>query len=160
VKFLIRPVAGADKAAMIQVSLSAFEPIFRSFESILGPDIYPMIYPDWVKRQTDTVESVLGNEKIHVWVAETDGNLVGYIAYEFFEADKSGEVQLIAVHPDYQNAGLGTELNNFALQHMSEAGMRYAVVSTGGDEAHAPARRSYEKSGYTPLPLVRYYKKL
>ena len=33
-------------------------------------------------------------------------------------------------------------------------------VGTGGDEGHAPARRSYEKAGYTPLPLVRYYKRL
>ena len=34
------------------------------------------------------------------------------------------------------------------------------IVGTGGDPGHAPARRSYEKSGYTPLPLVRYYKDL
>jgi hypothetical protein len=38
--------------------------------------------------------------------------------------------------------------------------MKLAVVATGGDESHAPARKSYEKAGYTPLPLVRYYKDL
>ncbi len=73
---------------------------------------------------------------------------------------KAGEVQLLAVHPDYQNLGIGTELNSFALIKMSEYGMKMAVVGTGGDAAHAPARRSYEKAGYTALPLVRYYKDL
>jgi ribosomal protein S18 acetylase RimI-like enzyme len=72
----------------------------------------------------------------------------------------TGEVDLLAVHPDYQNRGIGTELNTFALDKMRESGVRLAVVATGGDPGHAPARRSYEKAGYTPLPLVRYYKDL
>jgi hypothetical protein len=38
--------------------------------------------------------------------------------------------------------------------------MKLAVVGAGGDEGHAPARRSYEKAGYTALPLVRFYKAL
>jgi len=67
---------------------------------------------------------------------------------------------LLAVHPEYQNSGIGTELNTFALQKMKEGGMKLAVVGTGGDPGHAPARRSYEKAGYTALPLVRYYKDL
>ncbi len=74
--------------------------------------------------------------------------------------NKTGEVHLLAVHPENQNHGIGTELNLFALQKMSEGGMKLAEVGTGGDEGHAPARRSYEKAGYTALPLVRYYKEL
>jgi hypothetical protein len=35
--------------------------------------------------------------------------------------------------------------------------VRLAIVATGGDPGHAPARRTYEKAGFTPLPLVRYY---
>jgi N-acetylglutamate synthase-like GNAT family acetyltransferase len=97
---------------------------------------------------------------MEVWVAEQDGTVVGYIAYELHDNDKSGEVMLLAVHPDYQNDGIGTALNEFALDKMREAGMRLAVVGTGGDASHAPARRSYEKAGYTGLPLVRYYQKL
>jgi GNAT superfamily N-acetyltransferase len=62
--------------------------------------------------------------------------------------------------PDYQNDGIGTALNEYAIDKMREAGMRLAVVETGGDESHAPARRSYEKAGYTGLPLVRTYQKL
>ena len=84
----------------------------------------------------------------------------GYIAYTLDLIDRIGEVYMLAVHPDYQNRGIGTELNTFALQKLKESGMHLAEVGTGGDPGHAPARRSYEKAGYTALPLVRYYKDL
>ncbi|WP_369253500.1 hypothetical protein [Geodermatophilus amargosae] len=35
-----------------------------------------------------------------------------------------------------------------------------AVVATGGDPGHAPARRTHEAAGSTPLPLVRCYRML
>jgi ribosomal protein S18 acetylase RimI-like enzyme len=156
----IRALREDDIAHLVQWSLLSFEPIFRSFERILGPQIYPAIYPDWKKSQSEGVESVCKSDKTDVWVAEVEGKAVGYIAYELHDSDKSGEVMLLAVHPEYQNDGIGTALNEFALDKMREAGMRTAVVGTGGDESHAPARRSYEKAGYTGLPLVRYYQKL
>ena len=159
-RFQIRPLGDLDVDDLVQLSLLAFKPIFNSFAQILGPQIYPIVYPDWEKSQSEGVRSTCGNDRFHVWVAELDGEVAGYIVYELNDHDKSGEVQLLAVHPDYQNSGIGTKLNNFALQKMKDAGMRSAVVGTGGDESHAPARRSYEKAGYTPLPLVRYYKNL
>jgi ribosomal protein S18 acetylase RimI-like enzyme len=155
----IRPFKNSDINDLITLTLLSFEPIFISFEKILGPQIYPIIYPDWRKRQKEGVVNVSNNKEINLWVAEVDGNIIGYIAYELYD-DETGEVQLIAVHPDYQNRGIGTELNTFALQKMKEGGKKLAIVSTGGDESHAPARRSYEKAGYTSLPLVRYYKDL
>jgi ribosomal protein S18 acetylase RimI-like enzyme len=156
---LIRPYSKADLEDLVTLTLLAFEPIFLSFEKILGPGIYPILYPDWRKRQQEGIESISSNEKISLWVAEADHKAVGYIAYEFYD-DQTAEVQLLAVHPEYQNRGIGTQLNNFALQKMKESGTKLAIVSTGGDESHAPARRSYEKVGYTALPLVRYYKDL
>lgn len=67
---------------------------------------------------------------------------------------------MLAVHPDYQKQGISTELNLFALDRMRDNGMKLVSVGTGGDPGHTPARRSYEKAGYTALPIVRYYKAL
>ena len=152
---VIRPFNNSDLYELITLTLLAFEPIFVSFEKILGPSIYPVIYPDWRKRQIEGVEKVSEDKKISLWVAEVDEKVVGYIAYEFYD-DGSAEVQLLAVHPEYQNHGIGTQLNSYALQRMRESGIKMAIVSTGGDESHAPARRTYEQAGYTGLPLVRY----
>ena len=157
--FQIRPFKQNDIGDLVQLTLLAFDPVFKSFEQILGPKIYPILYPDWQKSQAEGVEKLSSNKKINLWVAEKDGKVIGFIAYEFYD-DQTAEVQLLAVHPDHQNHGIGTELNTFALQKMKEAGMTLAIVATGGDASRTPARKSYEKAGYTLLPLARYYRDL
>lgn len=160
-KLHIRPFDKKDINDIVELSLLAWEPVFVAWEQILGPKLYPIaIYPDWRKSQKEVVEKGCSNENFTTWVAEVSGNVTGFVAYELNEGNKIGEIQLLAVHPEYQNHGIGTELNNFAVEKLKEAGMKLAVVGTGGDEGHAPARASYEKAGYTALPLVRYYKEL
>lgn len=156
----IRPFQQRDAEGVITLSLLAWEPVFRSFERVLGSEIYLRIYPDWKPAQRAAVEAMYNDPKTETWIAEVDGVVAGFILWELNHADLSGEVQMLAVHPDFQRRGIGTELNHFALARIKEAGMKLAVVGTGGDPGHAPARRSYEKAGYTPLPLVRYYKAL
>jgi len=44
---------------------------------------------------------------------------------------------------------------------MKARGVRFVRVLTGGDLGHAPARRAYEKAGFTRnLPSVTYYMEL
>ena len=159
--FKVRAYTDQDLDAIVELSILAWEPVFRSFEQILGSRIYPILYPDWKESQKAGVETICKDKrKCKTLIAELDGKVVGFLSYELKPENKTGEVMLLAVHPDYQNDGIGTELNIRALDEMKAAGMRLAVVETGGDESHAPARRSYEKAGYTALPLVRYYKAL
>ncbi len=161
----IRPVSHDDIEELVQLALLAWIPVFHSFEQVLGIRIYSLIFPDWRSTQREVVEKVCkDHEKTLVWAAELNGIITGFIAYtlnsEENGQDNTGEVELLAVHPDYQNCGIGTELNNFALEKMKESGMKLAIVATGGDPGHAPARRSYEKAGYIALSGVRYYKDL
>ena len=156
----IRPVREEDVEAVVGLSLAAWVPVFHSFRQILGEGIYQIIWPEWQKSQRESIEGVCRDTKTEVLVAEVDGRPVGFVAYELHPEDKTGEVILLAVDPAYQNQGIGTELNCAALEEMKAAGIELARVETGGDPSHAPARRSYEKAGYTGLPLVRYFKKL
>jgi GNAT superfamily N-acetyltransferase len=150
-----------DLTGILQLSLLAWEPVFTSWQQILGPRIFPIaIFPDWRKSQKEVVEKICTDPNNATWVADIEGTAVGFIVYKLNESTKIGEVELLAVHPDYQNGGIGTELNFFALNKLKEAGMKLAYVGTGGDEGHAPARRSYEKAGYIGLPAVHYYKEL
>ena len=43
---------------------------------------------------------------------------------------------------------------------MKDAGMAIAMVETGGDRGHAPARQTYEKVGFEVWPVARYFKPL
>jgi len=160
-KSQIRSFTDEDLDPIVELSLLAWKPVFRSFERVLGPTIYSLIYPDWRKRQTEVVTTICRDrEDTHTLVAEVDESVVGFVAYELDEEDETGTVLLLAVRPDHQNRGIGTELNVRALQEMKAAGMKLAQLGTGGDAGHAPARRCYEKAGYRGLPLVRYYRAL
>ncbi|WP_199330510.1 GNAT family N-acetyltransferase [Microcoleus sp. FACHB-68] len=71
-----------------------------------------------------------------------------------------GEIYMVAVDPDFQGRGIGSDLIEFALAWMKDAGMSLAMVETGGDAGHAPARHTYEKVGFEVFPVARYFKKL
>lgn len=157
----IRRLADQDIDAVLDLSVAAWAPVFRSFAHILGPTIYPRLFPDWHTSQRAAVAAVChDHEHMTVWVADVDGVVAGFLAYTLNTTEHIGEVHMLAVHPTYQNRGIGTTLNTFALTKLKESGMQLAVVGTGGDPGHAPARAAYEKVGYTALPAVQYYKAL
>ncbi|MBO0850759.1 MAG: GNAT family N-acetyltransferase, partial [Pseudonocardia sp.] len=89
-----------------------------------------------------------------------DASAVGFVAVRLDREASIGEIYLIAVDPDHQRAGIGSALTTFALDWIKNAGMAAAMVETGGDPGHAPARRVYERAGFSQLPIARYFKKL
>lgn len=155
----IRPLAGDDVEQIVELSLLAWEPAFESMEKALGSRIFHLIWSDWKKSQAEGVAGACrAADKYHILVADLDGRVVGFVAYEL--KGETGEVVLLAVHPECQRRGIATLLNQAALDAMKAAGVKMAVAETGGEDGHAAARRAYEKVGYTGLPLVRYFKEL
>jgi ribosomal protein S18 acetylase RimI-like enzyme len=159
-EILIRECREDDLETLQAFTVVAFEPIFASFATILGAELYKLVYPDWKSLQKNLVLSLYNNEKMNVWVADVENKPVGLIAYQLQEEDKTGVIEFLVVDPEYQNEGVGKRLNEFVLGKMKDAGMQTALVGTGGDESHAPARRAYEKSGFIALPSVWYFKRL
>jgi ribosomal protein S18 acetylase RimI-like enzyme len=155
----VRAFVDGDLTDVVELSLLAWEPVFESMEKVLGPRIFHLIWPDWRKSQAEGVKGACrATDTYHTLVAELDGRVVGFIAYEL--KGETGEVVLLAVDPEFQKRGMATLLNQAALDAMKAAGTKMAVAETGGEDGHAPARRAYEKAGYTGLPLVRYFKDL
>jgi GNAT superfamily N-acetyltransferase len=74
--------------------------------------------------------------------------------------ERMGVIEIIGVDPDYQRRGISSRLTEFAAEHMRSHGMDIAVVETGGDPGHAPARAVYETAGFTLLPIARYFRLL
>lgn len=157
----IRPFRSVDLEPVVALSLRAWEPVFRSLEAEMDPAVFEAFYPgrDWRPVQRKSVEATCGNGE-NVWVAESDGAVVGFVALRFHEADKLGEIYMIAVDPAHQGRGIGSQLTDFSLGKLRAAGMSIAMVETGGDEGHARARRTYERAGFRVLPLARFFRKL
>jgi GNAT superfamily N-acetyltransferase len=159
--FKVRLLTEEDMDAVVELSLLAWQPVFASFRHIMGAAIFTHLYPDWRSLQADVVKTYCqAQENRTVWVAEVDHAVAGFIVCDLNHETKQGDVQLLAVHPGYQKRGIAAALNEVALQKMKESGMKLAYVGTGGDPGHAPARRSYEKAGYTGVPAVHYFQHL
>jgi GNAT superfamily N-acetyltransferase len=148
------------RTAVIDLSLRAWAPVFASLEQALGRDLYQLLAPDWRSSQEKAVADVCADAANKVWVAVADGAVLGFAAVRLHTDDSMGEIYMIAVDPDVQRQGVGTALIGQALAWMKEQGMALAMVETGGDPGHAPARHTYEKSGFNLLPIARYFKRL
>lgn len=157
----IQPYEDSQLDAIKSLSLRAWAPVFDSIEKAMNSDVYHSFYPDgWRVSQLHAVESVCMSADNHVWVALESDLTVGFIAIKLHSEDSMGEIYMIAVDPDYQRRGIGAALTQFALNWMKEKGMSIAMVETGGDSGHTPARCTYEKMGFGLLPIARYFKKL
>lgn len=157
----IEPYNADQLDAVVDLSLRAWTPVFDSIQNVMDLDVYRELYPDdWRVSQQTAVETVCAAEDTHVWVALDAGSITGFVAAKLDAETRMGEIYMVAVDPDFQGRGIGSTLTQFALDWMKEAGMSVAMVETGGDPGHAPARRTYEKLGFGLLPIARYFKKL
>jgi ribosomal protein S18 acetylase RimI-like enzyme len=156
----IEPYDPSHADAVARLSLRAWSPVFDSLKETLEPNVWQQFYPDgWRASQEKSVRDTCANADMKTWVAVEAGCIAGFVAVRFHEGSL-GEIYMIAVDPDYQRRGIAMVLTEFAVARMKEAGMQIAMVETGGDPGHAPARAAYEKAGFRVLPLARYFKKI
>ena len=157
----IREFRADDLAAVVDLSLRTWEPVYASLRQVLGDEIFVHLHADWKADQAEAVASSCTNPERDAFVALIDERPVGFvtIALDGFR-ERMGVIDIIGVDPDYHRRGVATRLTSFALDHMQAAGMEIAVVETGGDPGHAPARAAYEALGFTLLPVARYFRLL
>lgn len=157
----IVPFDPAHLDAVVALSLRAWAPVFPAMREEMPPYIYRSFYPKgWDVRQEADIAALCRDEAVSVSVALVGDAMAGFVALRIHEEDSMGEVYAIAVDPDHQRSGIGAALLDFALDWMREKELAMAMVETGGDAGHAPARAAYEKAGFARLPVARYFRKL
>ena len=157
----IRGFRESDLDTVVEFSLRAWEPVFAAVRDVLGDDIFLRLHPDWEANQSEAVRSSCTNVERDVFVAVASGRPVGFVAIALNAFhERMGIIEIIGVDPDYQRRGISSRLTEFAAEHMRSRGMDIAVVETGGDPGHAPARAAYETAGFTLLPIARYFRLL
>lgn len=160
-EIVIRDLEPADVEAAVAIAVAAWEPIFAYFRETMGAELFAAACPNWQQEKARQVRAACeGDERGGVCVAEMDGRVAGFITF-YTKGSGIGEIGNNAVHPASQGRGIGTRMYRHAFERLKEQGMRFVKVHTGGDPAHAPARRAYEKAGFDiKLPTVEYYRKL
>lgn len=158
---MIRPYQEGDLEPMVQIAYKAWKKIFEGYRKQLGEELYSIMFDtkyqdkryqltEWVKKYPD-----------QCIICERNGKIVGFATFAFGRETLIGLLLNNAADPDSGEKGVGQEMYAAVFERMRAEGMKIITVNTGLDEGHAPARRAYERAGFTaPLESVTYSKLL
>jgi ribosomal protein S18 acetylase RimI-like enzyme len=159
-----RRYRAADEESVVDFSLEAWAPVFVSMRDTVGDAVFRVLYHDWRAEQDQAVRDALSNEQNATWVATDNGTVVGFVSAtvhnDALRDGKAGQILMLAVDPQHQRAGIGLHLTQIAIDWLRDEDAKIAVVETGGDPGHAPARATYERAQFTSLPIARYFQVL
>ena len=158
---MIRAFRKEDLETICAIAKRAYTRIFNGFEEQIGKEALDIWIPD--ARNSKTVQLTLMADRHPEWlhVCERNGRIVGFIMFNLDYERKLGTINNNASDPLAGEKGVGHEMYTFALDYFRREGMKMAMVHTGLDEAHAPARKAYERMGFDrTIPEVLYFKML
>lgn len=157
----IRPFRPEDLPVIMDIGNRAWRPIRKMSRAALGDAIADVLNPygDDVGKGLE-IRRQAGEHPENIFICEENGRIAGFITFQM-SPDGIGEILNNAVDPDCGLKGLGQQMYRAVLDHFRMHGMKVARVVTGLDDAHAPARRAYERAGFQKnLRHVSYYMKL
>ena len=158
----VRAYQPRDEGAIVAIAVAAWAPVYAYRRQCMGDDLFQAVHPDWRAEKARQVRSACrtGGPDT-VCVAEIAGQVVGFCTFYAHRGSAVGEIGNNAVDPPWQGRGVVQRMYAYALASLRDQGMATVRVRTGGDPAHAPARRAYEKAGFeVGLPEVTYYRAL
>ncbi|MGH3424561.1 MAG: mycothiol synthase [Nocardioidaceae bacterium] len=130
----IRPfVPGQDDAAVLALNAEAFAS-HPEQGAMDRRDLRQRVESDWF-------------DPAGFFLAERDGDLVGFHWTKVHAHEGAGEVYVLGVAPQAQGLGLGSVLTQVGLRHLAEQGLRTVMLYVEGD--NAPALAVYRRQGFT-----------
>ena len=155
----IRPANASDTEVLVSIAKNEWSAIYDGFRPQLGEELFSLVYPDpMAQKEAQIRENVASG---NCFVSELEGKIAGFIYYAYDENTRIGTIGNNAVSSLFRGRGIGPRQYEFIFDLLRKKGAAAVRVTTGADEAHAPARRAYEKAGFDrSLSSVTYYKKL
>lgn len=159
-KYHIRHAGESDLNRVGEIAGQAWGRIHESYRKIIGEEMHRDICANWEEEKESQVRRHWQSHPDWFRVVESVemGQVVGFITFRIDAAKSMGTIGNNAVAPEAQGKGIGTLMYNYVLDLFRSHGLKYASVTTGLDEGHAPARRAYEKAGFNITRVdVTYY---
>jgi len=159
---LIRSFVQPDLARLTQLTIDTFGPFYEDyFRPLVGEVVFANQHGDWRgDYRTQVAELHDPTHHRYVAVAEIDGSIAGYVAWNVDPARRNATLTHLAVASDRRRNHAGIALCEHAFGEMRALGAGVVEIGTGADPFHAPARALYEKLGCVQLPIAVYYRQL
>jgi ribosomal protein S18 acetylase RimI-like enzyme len=151
----IRPFREADRAAVRQLTIAAFEgvSIDHNIDSRLGQ----VAGRDWRYRKSRDIDRDIDLLGARLAVAEDDGSgtILGYVTMQCDAETRIGWIHNLAVAADFRGHGMGRRLIEHALSYFRAAGMTIAKIETL--EQNAVGRHLYPSLGFVEIARQIHY---
>ena len=125
---IIRPYQSADLEELKRITVEGFEGIAidQNIERVLGP----VGKSDWRSRKARHVDEDVEANPSGVFVAEEDGNILGYISTRLDREAGKGRIPNLAVDGAARGRGIGRQLIEHAVAYFRREGMAFATIET------------------------------
>ncbi|KPK48196.1 MAG: hypothetical protein AMS22_15725 [Thiotrichales bacterium SG8_50] len=138
--------------------LTDLNAIVHELHQTQRPDFFKSTNPVEV---IDWFRSLLQKPTVRIWIAEENGSPIGYILAHFHEQSENPfclarrwcEIDQIAVHPDFQNTGIGRTLIKKVITEAREEEIRDIELSVW--YFNEQARLAFAHLGFIPK-VIRY----
>lgn len=153
----VRAAVAADAEAAAEIARECWSDIYDGYLLQLGEELYSLIYDDPLSVKAERIRDAVLSGRAFVAICEEE--ICGFATY--LAEGKEGALKDNAVSAKYKGRGIAKMLYEAVFEKLRSEGCAVCRVGTGLDEAHAPARRAYEKAGFEKsLQSVTYFKKL
>ena len=155
----VRKLEGSDLERIVEIADRAWREIRKMSRAALGDKISDILNPSGDDRSKgEQIRAAAAAAPETIFVCEEDGEIIGFITFSMDAERGIAEIGNNAADPECGVKGVGQAMYRAVLAHFKANGMKVACVVTGLDDAHARARRAYERAGFEKnLQSVKYF---
>lgn len=149
----IRTFKDADLQKIKDITTECFDGVCidQNIENLFGV----IDGKNWQYRKKLHIDNDARSNAKGIFVAENEGDVIGYISTQVNLQTKIGSISNFAVLPKYRGKGLGKMLMEKAFSYFKEKGMLYARIETL--EQNEIGKHLYPKLGFKDVARQIHY---
>jgi len=154
---MIREFRPGDLPRLKELTIEAFDGV--SIDQNIERTFGPLAGTRWQERKSGHVANDVHNNAKGVFVAEEEGQVLGYVTSSIDRATKSGHIINLGVDRRFRGRGLGRALIERALRYFRDNDMHYARIEAL--EQNRLCMEFYPRLGFTEVARqVQFFRKL
>ncbi|MCX6045304.1 MAG: N-acetyltransferase [Chloroflexi bacterium] len=140
---MLRPATPSDTSALIVLAIAT--------GMFLPHEVEPLqaVFDDF------HAEPLRVDQRIEVWADDPSGPPVGMVYFSLNPmSDRTWDLWMIAVAPERQDQGIGSELVRFTEAYIRASGGRLLLIDTSSLPKYDATRAFYSKHGYDEVARI------
>lgn len=143
----IRPYRPSDLDTLKRITADSFSG--ASLDELIEKQFGILHGHDWRWRKMRHIDDDANANASGIFVAESEGHILGYITTTIDRATGKGRIPNIAIVADARGKGLGRQLIQHAVDYFRREGLSYAMIETmAGNEV---GQHLYPSCGFTEV---------